>query len=206
MSCLDAFCISYFEEREEYSCMRKKGLELNKADFAVNGYEVDEVKYPRHGPKEPSLSSKKKMKMDNTLTIDMSKEESNDEDDNDDGVQLGQENTKFQPVSLNTSNDKEEEAHLEGQSIPLIGSKLGSVSVSKEKNEDLARARLQATPRKLFVSISQLSPSDPRRESWPLFSSPLPLLNLPNTRRSNVLLKIKTGAGRQLCTTRICQC
>ena len=46
MSCLDTFYISYFKEREEHSYMTKKGLELDKADFAVNGYEVDEVKYP----------------------------------------------------------------------------------------------------------------------------------------------------------------
>ena len=43
MSCLDTFCISYFEEREEYSCMIEKGLELNKTDVAVNGHEVDKV-------------------------------------------------------------------------------------------------------------------------------------------------------------------
>jgi hypothetical protein len=44
MSCLETFWISHFEEREEYSRMTKKGLELDKADFAVNGYEVDEEK------------------------------------------------------------------------------------------------------------------------------------------------------------------
>jgi hypothetical protein len=42
MSCLDTFCISHFEEREEYSCMTEKDLELDKAGFVVNGYEVDE--------------------------------------------------------------------------------------------------------------------------------------------------------------------
>ena len=92
------------------------------------------------------MSGRKKMKMDNTMTIDLSKEESDDEDDDDDGVQLGQENTAIQPVSLDTSNDKEEEVHSKGQSVPLIGSRLGGMSVGEEENEDLARARLQATP------------------------------------------------------------
>ena len=42
MSCLYTFCISHFEEKEQYSKMAEVGLELNKADFAVAGYEVDE--------------------------------------------------------------------------------------------------------------------------------------------------------------------
>ena len=169
MSYLDTICISHFEEREEYSRMIEKGLELNKADFAVNGYEVDEVKYPRQSSKEPSSSGRKKMKMDNTMTINLSEEESDNDDDNNELVQLSQENIAIQFVSLEASDDEEEEAHSKGQSIPLIGSKLGVVSVGKEDNEDLARARLQATPRKLFVSTSQPSPSDPRWESRPSF-------------------------------------
>ena len=86
------------------------------------------------------------MKIDDTMTIDLSKEESDDDDDNDELIQLGQENTIVQLISLEASDDEEEEAHLEGQSIPLIGSRLDVVSVSKEENEDLERARLQATP------------------------------------------------------------
>ena len=46
MNYLDTFCILHFEEREEYFRMIEKGLELDKVDFAINGYEVDEVKYP----------------------------------------------------------------------------------------------------------------------------------------------------------------
>jgi hypothetical protein len=41
MSCLDTFCISHFEERDEFSRMTEKGLELDKAHFVVNGYKVD---------------------------------------------------------------------------------------------------------------------------------------------------------------------
>ena len=46
MSYLDTFCISHFEEKDMYSKMAEMGLELDKPDFAVNGYKVDERKYP----------------------------------------------------------------------------------------------------------------------------------------------------------------
>ena len=52
MSCLNTFCISHFKEREEYSQMTEKGLELDKADFIVNKYKVDELKYLRHHDKD----------------------------------------------------------------------------------------------------------------------------------------------------------
>jgi hypothetical protein len=152
MSCLDTFCISHFEEREEYSRMTEKGLELDKADFAVNGYEVDEEKFPRQEPKEASSSGKGKMKMDDAMTVDLSEEESDDDDD--DFLQPGQENTTVEPIPLETSKDEDEEAHSEGQSVPLIGSRLGTVSISEVENEELARARGQAILRKLFVSLS----------------------------------------------------
>jgi hypothetical protein len=184
MSCLDTFCISHFEEREEYSRMTEKGLELDKADFAVNGYEVDEEKYPRHGPKDASSSGRGKMKMDDSMTVDLSEEESDDDDDDDDFLLPRIENTAAEPIPLESSEDEDEEAHSEGQSVPLIGSRLGAVSVGEEENEELARARGQATPRKLFVSSSQPSPSDPRRASRPSFSSPSLPLNPSNTRRS----------------------
>ena len=89
MSYLDTFCTSYFEEKEEYSHMTEKGLELDKADFAINGYEVDKVKYPQQGCKEPSSSDRKKIKMDDTMMIDLSEEESDDDNDDDKLVQLG---------------------------------------------------------------------------------------------------------------------
>ena len=89
MSYLNTFCILHFEEREEYSRMTKKGLELNMADFTINGYEVDEVKYPWHGSKEPSTSDKGKIKMDDAMTIDLSEDKLGDGNDNDDLVQLG---------------------------------------------------------------------------------------------------------------------
>jgi hypothetical protein len=178
MSCLDTFCISHFEEREEYSRMTEKGLELDKADFAVNGYEVDEEKYPRHGPKDASSSGRGKMKMDDAMTVDLSEEESDDDDD--DLLLPGQENTAAEPIPLESSEDEDEEAHSEGQSVPLIGSRLGAVSVGEEENEELARTRGQATPRKLFVSSSHFLPIHPKCGGV------------------NVLLKVRTGAGREL--------
>jgi hypothetical protein len=141
MSCLDTFCISHFEEREEYSRMIEKGLELDKADFAVNRYEVDEEKYPRHRPKDASSSGRGKMKMDDSMTVDLSEEESDDDDVDDDFLLPRIENTAAEPIPLESSEDEDKEAHSEGQSVPLIGSRLGAVSVGEEENEELARAR-----------------------------------------------------------------
>ena len=87
MSYLNTFYILHFEEKDKYSRMIEKGLEFNKADFVVNGYKVDEEKYPRHGSKGPSSSSRGKMKMDEAMMIDLSEEEL--DDDNDNLVQLG---------------------------------------------------------------------------------------------------------------------
>ena len=129
-----------------YSKMAEMRLELDKADFTVNGYEVDKRKYPRQGPKEPSTSRRKKMKADNALTIDLSEEESDDDNEGDELLQLGQDNTAVDLVSLETSDEDEEEAHLERQSVPLVGSRLGVVNVDEDENEDLARARLQTIP------------------------------------------------------------
>ena len=114
------------------------------------------------------------MKADDALTIDLSKEESDSSDQDAEFVQLGQENTGVQLVSLEASDEEEEEAQSEGQSVPLIGSRLGVVNVNEDENGDLARARLQVTPRKLFVFMSQPSPSERRPESRPSFSTPLP--------------------------------
>ena len=111
-----------------YFEMAKRGVELDKADFAVTKYEVDEEKYPRQGPKEPSTSGKKKMKMDDTMTIELSEESSDDDDDDEELVQPSQENTDVQLVSLEASNEEMDEEHLEGQSVPLMGLRLGSVN------------------------------------------------------------------------------
>ena len=116
--------------------------------------------------------------MDDTMTIDLLTDEFDDEYEDEDIVQLGQENTVAELVSLEASGEEMEEAQSEGQSIPLLGSRLGAVDYDEEETEDLARVRLQATPRMLFVSSSQPSPSEPGHERRPLFLSP------PNKRRS----------------------
>ena len=172
-----------------YSKMAEIGLKLNKADFAINEYEVDKRKYPRQGPKEPSTSGRTTMIADDAFMIDLSKEESDISDPNAKIIQLGQEGTGNQLVSLESSNEKEEEAESQGHSVPLQGSQLGVVDVDDDENEDLARARLQATPRKLFVSTSQPSPSERRPESRPSFSTPLPPPNQPSPRKSRRIVE-----------------
>ena len=167
-----------------YSKMAEISLKLDKADFAVNGYEVDKRKYPRQGPKEPSTSRRTTMIADDAFMIDLSEEESDSSNSNAEIVQLGQEGIGNQLLSLESSDKEEEEAESQGHSVPLQGSRLGVVDVDDDENEDLARARLQATPRKLFVSTSQPSPSERRPESRPSFSTPLPPPNQPSPRKS----------------------
>jgi hypothetical protein len=132
---------------------------------------VVELKYPRYPDKDAFPSGNEKMKADEVMSVDLSDEDT----DNEDVVPLGEENTTLDPDAQESSNDKDDEGNLGGQSIPLVGSWLGVVSVGKEENEELARLRIQATPRKLFDSSSQPSPSDLRRESRPSLSS----LSLP---------------------------
>ena len=135
------------------------------------------------------------MKVGDALTIDLSKEESVGSDQDNEFVQLGQEDTAVQLVSLEAINEEEEEAHSEGQSVPLVGSRLGVVNIDKDENEDLARTRLQATPWKFFVSTSQPSPSNRRQESRPSFS-------ICQVRAGvNALLKVWIVADRQLLMT-----
>ena len=178
-----------------YSKMAEIGMELDKADFAVNGYEVDERKYPRQGPKEPSTSGAKKMKVDDTLMIDLSEEESSDSDANSGFLDLGDGIRVGDPVLLGASDGKGEQS--QGHSIPLVGSRLGVVNADEDENEDLARARLDATPWRLFTLSSQQTPSDHRQEGGPSFSSPLPPLNRPAPRRSNALQKMLTHIVHQ---------
>jgi hypothetical protein len=87
MSCLDTFCISHFEEGDEFSRMTEKGLELDKANFVVNGYKVDEEQYPQQPNKNASSIYKAKIKADEVMTVDLSKEDT----DNEDVVSLGDE-------------------------------------------------------------------------------------------------------------------
>ena len=78
------------------------------------------------------------MKVEDTMTIEFFEESSDDDDDDDELLQLGEENTAVELVSLEASDEEVEEAHSEGQSVPLIGSRLGAVDYDEEENEDLA--------------------------------------------------------------------
>jgi hypothetical protein len=69
MSCLDTFCISYFEERDDFIGVTKKGLTLDKADFSEKGYKIDENKYPRNPDKAASSSGKGKKKVDELIDL-----------------------------------------------------------------------------------------------------------------------------------------
>ena len=131
-----------------------------------------------------SLSSKAKMKADEVMIVDLSKEDM----DNEDVVPLGDENTTLDPDAQQSSDNDNDKGNLEGQIIPFIGLWLGIVSVREEENEELARVRGQATPQKLFNSSSQPSPSDLWQESCNSLSSPSLLSNPSRSRRVKCLV------------------
>ena len=108
--------------------MIEKGLELDKTNFAANGYEVDEEQYLQQSDKNASSSSKAKMKAYEVINVDLFEENMDDED----VVLLGNENATLDPNAQDSSNDNNGKGNLEGQSIPLIGSWLGVVRVGKE--------------------------------------------------------------------------
>jgi hypothetical protein len=160
--------------------MTEKALLLDKADFAVNGYEVDEERYPRKPDKVASSSGNARIRADDAMTLVLPEETSDDDDDS----PLGDEDATPHPDAIDLSNDDDDEGHLEEQSIPLVGSQLGAATVAEEENEELARARGHATPRKLFDSLRQPGSSNLRQESRPSLSSPLLPPNPTRTRRS----------------------
>ena len=102
-------------------------------------------------------------------------------------VQLGQEDTAVEHVSLETSNEEEEDAESEGQDVPLEGLMLGVINYNEEEPVDLAQARLAVIPWMLFTSMSQPSSSDPEHERRPLFSQPP---NPPIKRRSKRIAQV----------------
>jgi hypothetical protein len=180
MSCLDTFCISHFKERDKFSRMTEKALLLDKADFAVNGYEVDEERYPRQPDKVLSSGGNTRMRADDAMTLVLPKESSDDNDDS----PMGDDDATPHPDAIDLSDDDDDEGHSEEQSIPLVGERLGAAIVTEEVNEELARARGQATSQKLFDSLSQPGSSNLRRESRPLLSSPSLPPNPKSTQRS----------------------
>jgi hypothetical protein len=94
------------------------------------------------------------MKADEVMTVDLSDEDM----DNEDVVPLGDddddEGNDATLAPQESSDDDDDEGNSEGQSIPLVGSRLGVVSVGEVENEELARLRIQATSQKLFDSSS----------------------------------------------------
>jgi hypothetical protein len=77
------------------------------------------------------------MKANEVMTVDLSDKDTDDED----VVPLGYNNAPLEPDAQESNDEEEDEGNSEGQSIPLIGSGLGVVSIGEEENEELARVR-----------------------------------------------------------------
>jgi hypothetical protein len=82
MNCLDTFCISHFEEKDNFIQIKDKGLLFDKADFSVNSYKSNECKIPSNPDKAASSSSKGKKKVNDCIDPfkDDLKEEVSEED------------------------------------------------------------------------------------------------------------------------------
>ena len=87
--------------------MIEKELELDKTNFVVNGYEVDEEQYPQQPDKNTSLIYKAKIKADEVMTVDLSEEDIHDEN----VVSLGDENATLD-YDAQESNDNDGEKEL----------------------------------------------------------------------------------------------
>jgi hypothetical protein len=79
--------------------LTKKGLQLDKADFVINGYEVDEDKYIQNPNKAMSLSGKGMMKVDEVMADVPSTEDIEEENvvalDDDDAILTRRKNASF---------------------------------------------------------------------------------------------------------------
>ena len=67
MSCLDTFCTSHFEERDDLIRISKKGLLLWYSRVLEKGYEVGEQKYPWYSNKEAASKGKRKKNVDDCI-------------------------------------------------------------------------------------------------------------------------------------------
>jgi hypothetical protein len=116
-------------------------LLLDKVDFAVNGYEVDERKYLRNLGKTTTSSSMEKKIVKEYIDLF---------DDNIDDNMVAEDNSNALGDDLflnNKFDDKEElEAETEEDLIPLEGIQLGGVTVGEEKSDELKKAWFKATP------------------------------------------------------------
>jgi hypothetical protein len=174
MSYLDKFCISHSEERNKFIGMTEKGLQLDKADFNVNSYKVDEDQYPRNLDKAASLSGKGKMKADEVM-VDVP---SNKDTEEENVVALGDDVATFEPDAQESSDKEEEEVNSKENAIPLVRVLLGRMTAEEEDSEELVRMRGQATSQKLYDLLNPPSPSPLQQESRPTQSSPLLAPNL----------------------------
>jgi hypothetical protein len=66
---LNTFCNSHFEEKNDFICVTKKGLLLNNIDFGINGYKVNERRFPQNLDKATLVSGKGKEKVNDPIDL-----------------------------------------------------------------------------------------------------------------------------------------
>jgi hypothetical protein len=144
MSCLDAFIILHFEEKDEFVRVTKKGLLLDKADYSEKGYMIDEQKYPWIPDKAASSTGKGKKKVNKPIDL------SDDEEDEEMWKQPGETGVGDEGLE-GDEDEEEEEAEVGGGIVPLEGAQLGETIAVEDHSTDLARTTFGGTPWMLFT-------------------------------------------------------
>ena len=139
MSCLDAFIISHFEEKNEFMRVTEKGLLLNKVNFSEKWYKIDKQKFPWIPNKIASPSDKGKKKVDELINLSDNKEDQEIWED------LGMPGLGDDRLEGN-DDEEEEEAKVGGGAILLGGAQLKETAAGEEHSSDLAKAILKGTP------------------------------------------------------------
>jgi hypothetical protein len=127
--------------------MTKKGLLLNKAHFAINGYGMDDETYPQNTNKASSMSGKGKKKADEVMKDDLSDEDMEEEED---AIALNDNVVILESGIQECSKDEELEASSRNDVHLLVGIRLGGRTADDEQREKLMRLRFQVIPQNLF--------------------------------------------------------
>ena len=134
MNSLDVYYLSHFEDKQYYARMVEVALSLDRKDFLLDGYPVDEEVYPRVPPKPARRKGKAP-----ASSSQVEEETAEDEEQDDDA------DAKEDDDAINLSDD--EIGALGGSEPPLTGAHFTLPDVDVDV---LIRQRNVMTPRMLF--------------------------------------------------------
>jgi hypothetical protein len=136
------FCIFHVEEKEEFIRVIKKGLQLVKADFAINNHVVNEQRNFQNLVKAESTINKDKTKVGEVMDNDDSDKEMEAKEFS---ITLDNNLRILEPGIQGCSKVKEMEALSKEYTILLVGVPLGGVTSNEAGTKDRMRSRFQVT-------------------------------------------------------------